>query len=56
MDEPSIVAVPVNSKGTLERVRIKRANGQVIDLGKPGTLMFRFRLWQYKRKLGVNNG
>lgn len=51
MDEPSVIAVPINSQGELARVRIKRANGEVIDLGKPNTLMFKFKLWAYKRRI-----
>jgi hypothetical protein len=49
MSEP--VAVTLPSKPTLERIRIKRANGEVIDLGKPDTLMFKFKLWAYKRRI-----
>lgn len=49
MSEPVAVSLP--SKPSLEHIRIKRANGEVVDLGKPGTLMFKFKLWAYKRRI-----
>jgi hypothetical protein len=47
--EPNVIAVPINSQGELARVVIRKGDGRVFDLGKPNTLMFKLRLWNYKR-------
>lgn len=35
----------------LEKVVIRRGNGQLIELGKPNTLIFKWRLLKYRFKL-----
>lgn len=43
-----IVAVPVNSEGTLARIVITTKDGRIFDLGSRDSIFFRIRLAWYK--------
>lgn len=41
--------VPTPTVGRLENVTVFKADGRVIDLGRPGTVRFRYRHRRYLR-------
>lgn len=45
---PPVVA-PTNA--WLDNITVTKADGRVIDLGRPSSLRYRYRLWRYKKGL-----
>lgn len=41
------VAAPAISR--LANITVTKADGRVINLGRPTTIRYRYRLWRYKR-------
>lgn len=53
-----IVAVPIDTKGSCERIVVKTADGRAFDLGKPDSFLFPLRRWIYiwKRRKEMKHG
>lgn len=43
--------VTAPAKARLENITVTKADGRVIDLGRPGAILYRYRLWRYKKGL-----
>lgn len=48
----NIIAVPINSKGSCEKIVVRTGDGRVFDLGKPDSWMFpiRRRIYLWRRR------
>lgn len=44
----NIVAVPITSRGSCEKIVVRTGDGRVFDLGKPDSRLFKLRVFIYK--------
>lgn len=58
IDPKSIVAVPVTTKATCEKIVIVTGDGRKYNLGKPDSIFFKFRVafYRWQRRKEFNNG
>lgn len=51
-DQAALPPLPAITKARLENISITLMDGRTFNLGRPGTLRFRYRLWRFKKALG----